>query len=57
MWTTPLRLSVVNSLSAKHLYKQLVRECKKLPKDAQPYYVNFIRQVVSNISMCHNCVY
>ncbi|KAK4025280.1 hypothetical protein OUZ56_014355 [Daphnia magna] len=43
MWTT-LSLCTSYSPNAKHLYKFLIRECRKLPKDAQPYYKNFVRQ-------------
>jgi type IV secretory pathway component VirB8 len=43
MFTTLLRM---NSLtSAKQLYKHLIKESRKLPKDTQAYYRNYIRQV------------
>jgi hypothetical protein len=37
---------IMNSLtSAKQLYKHLIKESRKLPKDTQAYYRNYIRQV------------
>jgi len=43
---TTLRLNnLATSVNAKTLYKQLIRECKKLPVSAQPYYKNYVRQV------------
>jgi hypothetical protein len=38
-------LASMNITTSKGLYKYLLRECQKLPKDAQEFYKHSIRQV------------